>query len=236
VSVLGAIAVVGLTACGGGGIPGGAVVQVGDSSISKATVDHWTRVEAVLAYKVIPKQPAPEGVVPDPPNYTACSAYLGTTAPEPGAGQPKSTPAQLKSRCQQWDVELRRKVLEILITFDWMNGEIADKGVKVTEKEIQPVFEQFKHSEFPTEEAFHKYLAYTGMSISDVMLLMKNTLLGTKIQQNITVRKGLTAQQKQQAFTKFVQEYQKKWTAKTSCRTGYVVPGCKQYKGTEAPI
>jgi foldase protein PrsA len=229
------VAVVGLTACGGG-ISGDAVVQVGANSISKAMVDHWTRIEAVLTYKVIPRQPVPRGVVPDPPKYTACIAYLEANAPQPVKGQSKPTASQLKSQCQQRYVGLQRKVLSILITFDWMSGEIADQGAKVTDGEVKQAFQRFEHEEFSTEADFHKYLTYTGMSISDVLLLMRNTVLGTKLQQKALAKKGPTVQQQEQAFARFAGEFRKKWTAKTSCRTGYVVPGCKQYKGTEAPV
>jgi hypothetical protein len=222
---------VGLIACGSGA-SGDAVVQVGESSISKATVDHWTRIEGALTYRTTPKQPVPNGVVPDPPSYTVCIAYLEATA-RPAKGQPKPTVAQLRSQCQQKDGVLRKKALGILILFDWLNEELADRGGKVTDKEVQQQLSIFKHQEFPTEADFYKYLASTGMSVSDMLLLMKNGVLGTKLQQKV-VAKGLTAQQQGQAFAKFATEFKKKWTAKTSCRPGYVVPGCKQYKGSES--
>ncbi len=45
-----------------------------------------------------------------------------------------------------------------------------------------------------------------------------------------TIKRQLAAQQQQQALTKFVKEFRKKWTAKTECRSGYVVQDCKSYK------
>jgi hypothetical protein len=223
----------GLVACGGAS--GDAVVRVGESSISKATVDHWTRVEGVLSYQVIPRQPVPNGVVPDPPNYTACIAHLEATA-QPAKGQPKSTTAQLRDRCQQWHTALRRKMLDMLITFNWLNNELISRGGKVTDGEVKQAFEEFRHHEFSTEEDFHKYLTYTGMSVSDVLFLMKDTILGTKIQQKIVANKGLTPQQQEQVFVNFYNELKKKWTARTNCHPEYVVPGCKQYTGSESPI
>jgi foldase protein PrsA len=59
-----------------------------------------------------------------------------------------------------------------------------------------------------------------------------------------SIKQQLTATQQQTALSKFVKEFKKKWTAKTDCRTGYVVQDCKGYKApktsttgtsTEAP-
>jgi foldase protein PrsA len=44
------------------------------------------------------------------------------------------------------------------------------------------------------------------------------------------IKQQLTAQNQQQALSKFVKEFKKKWMAKTDCRAGYVVTDCKQYK------
>jgi foldase protein PrsA len=228
-----AIAVVSLTACGGGTSGGNAAVQVGDSSISKATVDHWTKVEAVLAYKVIPRQPVPKGVVPDPPNYTACIASLEAATPKPVANQPKPAATLFKGQCRQRYEELQKKMLDFLITFYWMSGEIANQGVKITEGEVQQQLVWFRTHEFTSQADFQKYLAYTGMSISDVLFLMRETILTTKLQKSIVKKdERLPAEQRKQAFIKFAKEYQKKWTAKTNCHTGYVIPDCKQYTGT----
>jgi foldase protein PrsA len=45
-----------------------------------------------------------------------------------------------------------------------------------------------------------------------------------------SIKAQLAATQQQEALSKFVKEFKKKWMAKTDCRTGYVVADCKQYK------
>jgi foldase protein PrsA len=66
----------------------------------------------------------------------------------------------------------------------------------------------------------------------------------TLAQAKSSIKQQLTATQQQTALSKFVKEFKKKWTAKTECRTGYLVQDCKGYKapktsttgtGTEAP-
>ncbi len=45
-----------------------------------------------------------------------------------------------------------------------------------------------------------------------------------------SIKQQLTAQQQQQALSKFVKEFRKKWESKTECRSGYTVQDCKGYK------
>ncbi len=49
-------------------------------------------------------------------------------------------------------------------------------------------------------------------------------------QAEASIKAQLTATQQQSALAKFVKEFKKKWTSKTDCRSGFVVPDCKQYK------
>jgi foldase protein PrsA len=50
-----------------------------------------------------------------------------------------------------------------------------------------------------------------------------------------TIKQQLTATGQQAALSKFVKEFRKKWTAKTDCRSAYVVMDCKQYKAPKTP-
>ncbi len=52
----------------------------------------------------------------------------------------------------------------------------------------------------------------------------------TLAQAQSSIKQQLTAQQQQQALSKFVKEFRKKWESKTECRSGYTVQDCKGYK------
>ena len=52
----------------------------------------------------------------------------------------------------------------------------------------------------------------------------------TLAQAKSSIKQQLTATQQQTALSKFVKEFKTKWTAKTECRTGYLVQDCKGYK------
>ncbi len=229
------VAVASLTACSGG-TSGGVVAQVGRSSISKATLDHWLPIEAILIYELKPSKPAPSGVVPDPPNYTACIARLESTPAKLVERGPKPTAAQLKSQCRQRYQTLRQAALSFLINAEWVIDEGAEQGLKATDEEIRQRFEQVKKLLFPTEAEFQKYLAITGETVSDQLFRSKVKVLSSKIEQKFIDKKGLTAQQQELAYAKFYKEFPKKWIARTSCRAGYVMVDCRQYKGPGSRI
>jgi len=52
----------------------------------------------------------------------------------------------------------------------------------------------------------------------------------TLAQSQASIKQQLTAQQQQQALSKFVKEFRKKWEGKTECASGYTVQDCKGYK------
>ncbi len=221
----------GLTACGSSS--SAVVVQVGAHAITKATLNRWTAIEAILSYEFDPSGPVPKGVVPDPPSYTNCIAYLRKTPPALTKSATDPSSAQLKRQCEQKQELLEHHMLDILITYYWLSGEAASRGVKVTAAELKQTLAR----QFPSEAAFHRFLALTGETASDERLLLTKSLLDTKLQQSVMASKGLTSkQQQEEALIKFSEEFARRWTARTSCRPGYVVSECRQYKGPKTPL
>jgi foldase protein PrsA len=232
---LAVIAGVGLAACGGG-LPGDAVAQVGGGVISKATLAHWTSVEFVTDHEQNAQQPVPSGLIPDPPLYTACIARLRTIAPKATKGRSAPTNAQLKRECEQSYQAVQRHVLNVLIVFEWKIEEGARQGLKLTDAEVKREYSRFSHERFKREGELQKFLAHTGESFSDELLRMKIDLLGVKLdEQEIAKLGGVKTERQQRAFIRWGNEYVKTSVAKTSCRVGYIVENCKQYKGALPP-
>jgi foldase protein PrsA len=57
----------------------------------------------------------------------------------------------------------------------------------------------------------------------------------TLVQVQGSIKQQLTSTKQQTALSSFVKEFQKKWKAKTNCRSGYVVMDCKTYKAPKTP-
>jgi foldase protein PrsA len=219
----------GMSACGSSASE--AVAKVGNSSITKATFEHWIPIKAVAGYQDVPNGPVPRGVIPDPPNYTECVAYLEATAqaaaPRSPLGQSKPPTIQLRSACRQKYQALRQEVLDFLIGAGWLAGEAADEGLKVTSGEVKHRFEMVTKSEFHTDAEFKKYLSNTHQTVADQMFRSRLKLLSAKIQQRNILERKMGVQQ-------FLVAFMKKWSARTNCHSAYVVQGCRQYHGTSA--
>jgi foldase protein PrsA len=52
----------------------------------------------------------------------------------------------------------------------------------------------------------------------------------TLAQAQASIKQQLTSTQQSTALSTFVTNFKKKWTAKTECRSGYVVMDCHEYK------
>jgi hypothetical protein len=209
------------------------VATVGGIAISAADLRHWVPVEAVIKWRRVPLEQAPLGVLPDPPRYVDCVAWLGSPASPPsetGITPPLSpelglTVAQRRSRCERLLQELTRKALEFLITDQWYKGEVRDKRIRVTEADVQSNSNNYIEEAVTGRRDFGKYLAATGMSEADFLFVQRRFTNWEKIRQEILDKPHPTE------VTPALEQFTSKWVAKTSCRPGYVVPGCSQYHG-----
>ncbi|HEY4451374.1 MAG TPA: peptidyl-prolyl cis-trans isomerase [Solirubrobacteraceae bacterium] len=202
-SALGAVlfALTGLAACGGGGIPGNAVVDVGGTAITRPTFKHWITVAAVsgsIGQLAVGKPAAPE-----PPEYTACISHLDEVAEhELSAKKIKSIPAKatLKSQCAQQYESLKREVMGFLISSQWIIGEAASLGVKVSDAEVKKQFLKIRSQQFPSTAEFEKFLTTSGQTVSDLLLRVKLNMLSQKIQQKIAKSKVKVTQAQIQKY------------------------------------
>jgi foldase protein PrsA len=179
-------ALVGIAACGG--IPGNAVVQVGSTPVTKDAFNHWMGI-AATASSPTAGATAAKPAIPEPPTYKACIAHLQATTPAPAKGQTAPTTAQLKSQCEQQYKQLQQQVLGFLISSDWVIGEAAHLGVKVSDSEVHKQFQKIKSQQFPRPAEFEKFLKSTGQTTSDLLLRVKLNQLSSKIQEKIAKQK-----------------------------------------------
>jgi foldase protein PrsA len=184
IPALGAVlfALIGLSACGGGGIPGNAVISVDGTPITKAAFNHWL---SVAAYSSSSGPFAQKVTVPDPPNYTKCIAHFKEVAEGPEGVKKKPTEAELKKQCELQYKSLSQEVLGFLTSSQWVLGEAKSLGVKVSDKEVRKQFEKIKNQQFPKVAEFEKFLTTSGQTVSDLLLRVKLNMLSQKIQAKI---------------------------------------------------
>jgi foldase protein PrsA len=166
----------------GGGIPGDSVATVDGKSITKASYNHWLSIAA--------KSGGQTGAsIPKPPDFKECIAQKRKSLPKPAKGQPTTTDAQLKTQCKSEYDALRDQVLQLLISFQWIEGEAKKQDVKVTDAEVKKQFETQRKASFPKDADYQKFLKQSGQSEADILQRVKLDLLSNKIREKIT--KGL---------------------------------------------
>jgi foldase protein PrsA len=173
-----ALAATAAVAAGCGGVPGNAVAEVDGTAIEKDTFEHWMQVAAKSSGQ-------PGASVPDAPEFTKCVENKRKTAPKPAKGQPKTTDQQLKDQCKQEYEQLRDQVLQLLTSFEWIEGEAEEMGIKVTDAEVKKSFDQQKKQSFPKDADYQKFLKDYGQTEQDVMQRVKLDLLSNKIREKV---------------------------------------------------
>jgi foldase protein PrsA len=195
VLALGAFFVPAAIIAGCGGVPGNAVAEVDGKAIEKDTYEHWLNVAA--------KSAGPDAKVPVPPDYTECVAQAKKTAAKPAKGQPKQTDADYKKQCEQQYNQLRDQVLGLLISFEWIEREAEDQGIKVSDAEVKKSFDEQKKQSFPKTADYEKFLKDSGQTNEDVMQRVRLDTLSQKIRDKVTKGKdNVTDQQIEDYYNK----------------------------------
>ena len=163
---------------GCGGVPGNAVAEVDGQPIEKDSFQHWMNVAA--------KSSGTKGAtVPDAPDFEKCIEAKRKTAPKPAKGQPKTTDEQLKQQCKQEYDALRDQVIQLLTSFEWIEGEADEMGIKVSDAEVKKSFEEQKKQSFPKDADYQKFLKDYGQTEEDILQRVKLDLLSNKIREKV---------------------------------------------------
>jgi hypothetical protein len=253
--VMASCVVFGLAGCGGASRPtaslpqleerqnpAGEVVRVAEAGgIGQKALAHWIAVQAATTYSSRPSRPVPAGVVPDPPLYRQCISQLRA---EPVAlnphnakkPKPKPTDANLKKECEAKYEALRQHVLLILTSFQWLAGESARDGIKISDTTVRRELERFRKGQFATAPAFEAYLRNTGQTYQDELLRMRMDLYSNELARIAGAKVHAASQQAiYEAYLRATGATSRRWAAKTTCAPGYVTQNCSNYKGRLEP-
>jgi hypothetical protein len=206
---------------------GQTVAKVGPYTVTKAAVEHWMSVLVVTDKSDIPKTNDPKLVVPQPPDYTTCvtNAQAGLTGTSNHL-----TATAIKQKCALLRQALQEQAVELLISTDQLLGKSAERRVTASDGEVRRHLNKLVREEFPSQAAFQRYLRFTRQPLADQLYRVKSLVLTTKLLLAYGLSSGTPSASQQQYFTQVT----KHWVAATSCRTGYVVPSCSQYKASAA--
>jgi len=209
------------------GAGGDVAMRVGAHTVAVSTVNHWVQVEGVISRVVYPRNPVPAGFVPDPPRFRACASYVQRF--EPGTRGAGASMPELKRECRQRYERLRKHVLEILATYQWLIEEGSKLGLVPSEAELKAELHVVQRQVFHGRAAFRRYLKYSGQTLRDELSVLRADMISTRLQQAILTKYGRAG------AAKFFKNFPARWAAKTSCGRAYVTPDCREYRGPLAP-
>ncbi|HET6548133.1 MAG TPA: peptidyl-prolyl cis-trans isomerase [Solirubrobacter sp.] len=155
------------------------MATVDGEAIDKQDFAHWMTVAAKSSGQANAAAPDPED------GYAKCVAAKRKATPKPAKGQPKVTDEQLKTQCKQEYDQLRNQVLQLLISFKWIQGEADALNVKVTDAEVKKSFDEQKKQSFPKDADYQKFIKSSGQTEADILQRVKLDLLSNKIRDKI---------------------------------------------------
>ncbi len=172
------IVALGLSACGG--MSKDAVVSVGGDEINKSEFEHLLPIAASQSQSA-----GGASAVPDPPDFKKCVAAAKKAAPKPTKGQPRPTDATYLSQCKTQYKTLTDQIMQYLIRAAWIQGEAADRDIKVSDKDVKKQFDKDRKQSFPTVKAYNEFLKSSGYTTEDLLYQVKSRLLSEKIQKEV---------------------------------------------------
>jgi phosphatidylethanolamine-binding protein (PEBP) family uncharacterized protein len=121
------------------------------------------------------------------------------------------------------------QALGFLITSDWVLAEAAARGISVSEAEVKRRLAQLERQNFPKAGSLQRFLARSHETGADLLARVKVEMLQSRTAAQVTAGKG--ASQRKALLASFQQAFQRHWKSYTTCRAGYVMEDCSEYKG-----
>ncbi len=181
-SALTVLAVAGAGLFGDGGAPTDPVAAVDGQVIELQVFDHWMTVAARSTGNA-------RATVPDrADDYRRCIATR-RKALRPKQRQ-KVTDTRLRAQCRREYAQLRDLVMQLLISFKWIEGEAALRGLTVTDAEVTRAFDKQKRESFPKEADFQEFLETSGQTVADVRARVRLDLLSNAIRDQVAAGSG----------------------------------------------
>lgn len=166
--------------------PSAPVATVDGQAIEQQHFDHWLQVAGRSSL----------GTVPDPATgYRRCIATK-----RKAAGNKQVTDAQLRRQCEQDYAQLRDQVMQLLISFKWIEGEAAVRGVTVTEAEAAAELDEQRRQSFPSDADFQEFLETSGQTLEDILQRVRLDLLSNKIREHVVVGHEQVSEQDVERF------------------------------------
>ena len=125
--------------------------------------------------------------------------------------------------------DVSHAALGFLITSDWLFGEASAMGLSVSESQVKEHLAELKRKSYSKSGSFAEYLKRTYQTEADMLARVRMELLESRIDAKVAGTRG--GSQRTQAISKFQRSFVERWRPYTTCKKGYVMEDCSEYKG-----
>jgi hypothetical protein len=209
------------------------IVKVGHRTITRGYLEQWTPLEVLFASRYKDSSTVPMGLVPDPPSYRNCIAYLAATSSSTQeAGKPSQT--QLRGRCEHEHETQVLFTLSHLIKYSWVYEEAAKMGVKAGPADVRrliaasgvkpAVLEALGVP--PSYQGFVAGAEALDAKIFTVLPLYRRKLREQREGHRETLQVAMAIDRQ---FERYYSGLLSRWAPKTHCAPEYIVWGCSEY-------
>jgi hypothetical protein len=207
---------------------GEVVARVGSVPITKAQVNHWmATVAGGDYYELSGGHAVPEGLASDPPRFGLCVERLEATAAAAPRKRYAPTGVQFLTKCRQLYQGLRAQAAALLVAIEFVFGLAEEEGITVSDAEVLAADKRSNAERFHSQAQLNRDRAAKRASVADDLLLVKQNLVSQKLLAKLKVHGHELA--------KLLALAEATWKQKTTCRPGYVVEHCKEFKGAPPP-
>jgi hypothetical protein len=232
-ALAGCLALLSLTACGSSN-ESLAKIQGTSGAITKPMLNHWMRAMAGGDFRSNVGTKSPLGLVSEPANYSECATAADKLVPRSFSGQPKLTHAQILQKCRELHSALKAQAMSFLLSVQWTIAEGEEVGLKVSDALLHKEFQRYRKEVWKTPAKERAFLSERHWVLSDVLYQLKRNILVTRMLPAFEA-KVKQAGGGEQVYAKLATQRYNSLIAKTKCKPGYVVQGCKGYREPSTP-
>ncbi len=163
---------------------GGIVARVGPISITQGAYERWFAADVAT-------EQAAFRVAPIPPRFTACVEHVRHAISALEGNAPMPSEAEVQSKCADQYHETRQRVLDRLITNEWIVGAAKELGVKLSNLVVKRSLFEFKRTQFSSEAGYLAFLRETHQTEGDLLFQRRIALLTEAIRARLKSKVGV---------------------------------------------
>ena len=131
------------------------------------------------------QRPGADAAVPEPPDYAACVARSARRRRSRPRASRRSPTRSSRPSASRSTTRCATRCCSCSISFQWIEGEAKDQGIKVTDAEVKKSFDTAEEAGFPKDADYQKFLKDSGQTEADILQRVRLDLLSNKIRDKV---------------------------------------------------